>query len=122
MNQRSIPKPKVTFDILFDEYSKQKAITRMRSPPHQERPASSPRVAIRFRGESSQRQYFTPDWAPTSSNPLHPIYDDNGGNVGTISAILPSWMGRTKEINTGSNLKTCTRSLGSTTNQAGSSG
>jgi hypothetical protein len=26
-NQGSIPKPKVTFDILFDKYSKQKAIT-----------------------------------------------------------------------------------------------
>jgi hypothetical protein len=46
----------------------------MRSPPHQERPALSPRAAIRFRGESSQRQDFTPDWAP----PLCPIYDDNG--------------------------------------------
>jgi hypothetical protein len=45
----------------------------MRSPPHQERPASSPRAAIRFRGESSQRQNFTP-WAPS----LRPIYDANG--------------------------------------------
>jgi hypothetical protein len=26
-NQGSIPKPKVTFDILFDKYSKQKAVT-----------------------------------------------------------------------------------------------
>jgi hypothetical protein len=50
----------------------------MRSPPHQERPASPPRAAIRFRGESSQRQHFTPDWAPTSSSLLRPIYDDNG--------------------------------------------
>jgi hypothetical protein len=80
-NQGNIPKPKVTFDMLFDKYSKQKAVTsdrsvkkRMRSPPHQERPASSPRAAIRFRGESSQRQSFTPDWDPS----LHPIYDDNG--------------------------------------------
>jgi hypothetical protein len=31
-------------------------------------------AAIRFRGESSQRQSFTPDWASS----LHPIYDDNG--------------------------------------------
>jgi hypothetical protein len=46
----------------------------MRSPPHQERPASSPRAAIKFRGGSSQRQNFTPDWASS----LHPIYDDNG--------------------------------------------
>jgi hypothetical protein len=46
----------------------------MRSSPHQERPALSPRAAIRFRGESSQRQDFTPDRAP----PLRPIYDDNG--------------------------------------------
>jgi hypothetical protein len=53
---------------------------------------------------------------------FYTIYDDNGGNVGAISAILPSWMGRTKEINTGSNLKIYTRSLDSTTNRAGSSG
>jgi hypothetical protein len=26
-NQGSIPKPKVTFDMLFDKYSKQKAVT-----------------------------------------------------------------------------------------------
>jgi hypothetical protein len=79
-NQGSIPKPKVTFDMLFDKYSKQKAVTsdsvkkRMRSHPHQERLTSSPRAAIRFRGESSQRQNFTPNWAPS----LCPIYDDNG--------------------------------------------
>jgi hypothetical protein len=83
-NQGSIPKPKVTFDMLFDKYSKQKAVTsdrpikKMRSPPHQERLSSPPRSGIRFRGETSQRQHFTPDWAPTSSNLLHPIYDDNG--------------------------------------------
>jgi hypothetical protein len=59
-NQGSIPKPKVMFDMFLDKYSKQKAVTsnwpvkkRMRSPPHQERPALSPRAAIRFRGESS---------------------------------------------------------------------
>jgi hypothetical protein len=59
-NQGSIPKPKVTFDMVFDKYSKQKAVTsdrpvkkRMRSPPHQERPTLSPRAAIRFRGRSS---------------------------------------------------------------------
>jgi hypothetical protein len=59
-NQGSIPKPKVTFDMVFDKYSKQKAITSdrpvkksMRSPPHQERPTLSPRAAIRFRGRSS---------------------------------------------------------------------
>jgi hypothetical protein len=50
----------------------------MRSSPHQERPALPPRTAIRFRGESSQKQPFTPDWAPTSSSSLYPIYDDNG--------------------------------------------
>jgi hypothetical protein len=26
-NQRSVPKPKVMFDMLFDKYSKQKAVT-----------------------------------------------------------------------------------------------
>jgi hypothetical protein len=26
-NQGSVPKPKVTFDMLFDKYSKQKAVT-----------------------------------------------------------------------------------------------
>jgi hypothetical protein len=79
-NQGSVPNPKVTFDMLFDKYSK-KAITsdrpvkkRMRSPSYQERPVLSPRAAIRFRGESSQRQNSTPDWVP----PLRPIYDDNG--------------------------------------------
>jgi hypothetical protein len=84
-NQRSIPKPKVTFDMLFDKYSKQKAVTsnrlvkkRMRSPPHQERPSSPPRAAISLRGELSQRQHFTPDRTPSSSNLLCPIYDDNG--------------------------------------------
>jgi hypothetical protein len=30
-NQGSIPKPKVTFDMLFDKYSKQKALTSDRS-------------------------------------------------------------------------------------------
>jgi hypothetical protein len=30
-NHGSIPKPKVTFDMLFDKYSKQKAITSDRS-------------------------------------------------------------------------------------------
>jgi hypothetical protein len=84
-NQGSIPKPNVTFDMLFDKYSKQKSVTsdqpvkkRMRSPPHQERLSSPPRAAMRFRGESSQRQHFTLDWTPSSSNMLRPIYDDNG--------------------------------------------
>jgi hypothetical protein len=83
-NQGSIPKPKVTFNMLFDKYSKQKAITsdrlvkkRMRSPPHQERPSSPPRSTIRFRGETSRRQHFNPDWTSTSSDPHRPIYDDN---------------------------------------------
>jgi hypothetical protein len=96
-NQGSVPKPKVTFDMLFDKYSKQKAVTsdrpvkkRMRSPPHQERPALSPRAAIRFRGESSQRQDFTPDWAP----PLRPIYDDNGVMwVPYQQSFYPGWGG-----------------------------
>jgi hypothetical protein len=94
-NQESVPKPKVTFDMLFDQYSKQKAVTsdrpvkkRMRSPPHHERPVSSPRSAIRFRGESSQRQEFTPDWAP----PLRPIYDDNGVMwVSYQQSFHPGW-------------------------------
>jgi hypothetical protein len=97
-NQGSVPKPKVTFDMLFDKYSKQKAITsdqpvkkRMKSPPHQERPALSPRAAIRFRGESSQRQDFTPDWAP----PLRPIYDDNGVMwVPYQQSFHPGWGGQ----------------------------
>jgi hypothetical protein len=43
-HQGSVPKPKVTFDMLFDKYSKQKAVAsnrsikkRMRSLTHQER-------------------------------------------------------------------------------------
>jgi hypothetical protein len=96
-NQGSIPNPKVTFDMLFNKYSKQKAVTsdrpvrkRMRSPPHQERSASSPRAATRFRGESSQRQNFTPDWA----SPLRPIYDDNGVMwVPYQQSFHPGWEG-----------------------------
>jgi hypothetical protein len=68
-NQGSVPKPKVTFDMLFDKYSEQKAVRSnrpLRSPPHQERPSSPPRTAVRFGVESSQRQHFTPAWAPSS--------------------------------------------------------
>jgi hypothetical protein len=62
----------------------------MRSPPHQERPVSSPRATIRFRGESSQRQNFTPDWTPS----LHPIYDDNGVMwVPYQQSFHPGWGG-----------------------------
>jgi hypothetical protein len=96
-NQGSILNPKVTFDMLFDKYSKQNAITsdrpvksKMSSPPHQDRPASSPRVAISFRGESSQRQNFTPDWAPS----LHPTYDNNGVMwVPYQQSFHPGWEG-----------------------------
>jgi hypothetical protein len=95
-NQGSVPKTKVIFDMLFDKYSK-KAVTRdrpvkkrMRSPPHQERPVLSPRAAIRFRGESSQRQDFTPNWAP----PLRPIYDDNRVMwVSYQQSFHPGWGG-----------------------------
>jgi hypothetical protein len=82
-NQGSVPKAKVIFDMLFNKYSKQKAVTsdqpfkkRMRSPTHQERSSSPPRAAVRFRGESSQQgRHFTLAWTPDS---LRPIYDDNG--------------------------------------------
>jgi hypothetical protein len=82
-NQGSVSKVKVTLDMLFNKYSKQKAITsdqslkkRMRSPIHQERPSSPPRVATRFKGESYQQgRHFIPAWTPDS---LRPIYDDNG--------------------------------------------
>jgi hypothetical protein len=85
-NQGSVQKPNVTFDMLFEKYYKQKAVTsdrplqkRMRSPTRQEKPSSPPRVAIRFKGESSQQgQHFTPTLAPSSSNPPHLIYDNNG--------------------------------------------
>jgi hypothetical protein len=50
----------------------------MRSPTHQERSSSPPRVATRFMGESSQQgRHFTPSWTPIISYPLHPIYDYN---------------------------------------------
>ena len=59
-NQGSGPKPKVTFDMLFDKYFKQKAVTsdrplkkRMRSPTHQGGSSSPPRAATRLKGESS---------------------------------------------------------------------
>jgi hypothetical protein len=105
-NQGSITKPKVMFHMLFDKYSKQKAITsdglvkkRMRSPPHQERSASPPRAAIRYIGESSRRQHFTTDWAPTSSNPLRPIYDDNGVMwVPYQQSFHPGWGGPRRSV------------------------
>jgi hypothetical protein len=85
-NQGIVPKPKVTFDMLFDKYSKQKAVTsdrplkkRMRSPTHQDRPSSPPRAATMFKGESSQQgRRFAPLWAPSSSSSPRLIYDDNG--------------------------------------------
>jgi hypothetical protein len=58
-NQGSGPKTKVTFDMLFDKYFKQNAITsdrplrRMRSPTHQGGSTSPPRDATRLKGESS---------------------------------------------------------------------
>jgi hypothetical protein len=62
----------------------------MRSPPHQERPTLSPKAAIRFRGGSSQRKNFTPNWAPS----LHPIYDDNGVMwVPYQQSFHPGWGG-----------------------------
>lgn len=67
-------KPKVTFDMLFDKYSKQKAVPsgrplnkRMRSPPRQERPMTPPRDTQRQRSEM---------WVPPT-NPT-PVWDDNG--------------------------------------------
>ncbi|HET7713776.1 MAG TPA: hypothetical protein VFK94_05970, partial [Patescibacteria group bacterium] len=67
-------KPKVTFDMLFDKYSKQKAVPgdrplrkRMRSPPRQERPMTPPRDTQRLRSEM---------WVPPT-NPA-PVWDDNG--------------------------------------------
>jgi hypothetical protein len=86
-NQGSGRKPKVTFDMLFDKYSKQKAVTsdrplkkRMRSPTHQGGSSSSPRVATRLKGESSQQgQCFTiPPWASSSSSAPRLVYGDNG--------------------------------------------
>jgi hypothetical protein len=85
-NQGSVLKPKVTFDMLFNKYSKQKVVTsdrplkkRMRSPTHQDWPSSPPRAATGFKGESSQQgRCFAPLWAPSSSSPPRPIYDDNG--------------------------------------------
>jgi hypothetical protein len=79
-NQGSVPEAKVTFDMLLDKYSKQKAVTsdrplkkRIRAPTM---PSSPPRVATRFKGESSQqRRHFTPAWTPDL---LRLIYDDNG--------------------------------------------
>jgi hypothetical protein len=51
----------------------------MMSPTHQDRSSSPPRAATRFKGESSQQgRRFAPLWAPSSSSPPRPIYDDNG--------------------------------------------
>jgi hypothetical protein len=66
----------------------------MRSPTHQERPSSPLRAAVMFRGESSQRQHFTPAWAPSSSNSPRPIYDDNGVMWVTYQqSFHPRWGG-----------------------------
>jgi hypothetical protein len=69
-NQGSGPKPKVTFDMLFDKYSKQKAVTSDRPlkkdeiTNNQGGSSSPPRAATRLKGESSQQgQRFTPPWA-----------------------------------------------------------
>jgi hypothetical protein len=101
-NPGSGPKPKVTFVLLFDKYSKQKAVTsdwpfkkRMRSPTHQGGSSSPPRAAIRLKGESSQQgQRFTPPWASSSSSAPHPVYDDNGVMwVPYQQAFHPGWSG-----------------------------
>jgi hypothetical protein len=55
-NHGSGPKPKVTFNMIFDKYSKQKAVTSdrplkmMRSPTHQGGLSSPPRAATRSNG------------------------------------------------------------------------
>jgi hypothetical protein len=99
-NQGSGPKPKVTFDMLFDKYSKQKDVTsarplkkRMRSPTHRGGSSSPPRTATRLKGESlEQGQRFTPPWAPSSSNAPRPVYDDNGVMwVPYQQAFQPGW-------------------------------
>jgi hypothetical protein len=102
-NQGSGAKPKVTFDMLFDKYSKQKAVTsdqplkkRMRSPTHQGGSSSPPRAATRLKGESSQQgQCFTPPWASSSSSTPRPVYDDNGVIwVPYQQAFHPGWTGQ----------------------------
>jgi hypothetical protein len=74
-NQGSVPKPKVTFDMLFDKYSKQKAVTSGHPRIKRGRHHLPGQLSM---GESSQRQHFTPAWTPSSSNSPRPIYDDNG--------------------------------------------
>jgi hypothetical protein len=100
--------PKVTFNRLFDKYSKQKAVTsdrpfkkRMRSPTHQGGSSSPPRAATRFKGESSQQgQCFTPPWASSSSNAPRPVYDDNGMMwVPYQQAFHPGWSGQKSASN-----------------------
>jgi hypothetical protein len=118
-NSGSGSKPNITFDILFDKYSKQKAVTsdrplkRMRSPTHKGGSSSPPRVATRYKGKSSQHgQHFTPSRVPSSSNQPHPIYDDNGVMWGATSTSLSSWMGRTK-ISCGQDLQAYPRPIDS---------
>ena len=103
-NQGSIAKPKVTFDKLFDKYSKQKAVTsdqplKKDEVTYASREAPSPpRAATRFRGESSQQgQHFGPSWAPSSSNPPRLIYDENGVMwVPYQQSFHPGWGGPRK--------------------------
>jgi hypothetical protein len=96
------PKPKVTFDMLFDKYTKQKVVIsdrplkKMRSPTHQGGSSSPPSAATRLKGESSQQgQRFTPPWASSSSNAPCPVYDDNGVMwVPYQQAFHPGWSGQ----------------------------
>ncbi|KAK8456102.1 hypothetical protein SEVIR_4G277720v4 [Setaria viridis] len=85
-DQGSSPREKVTFDMLLDKYTKEKAVTSdrpvkkgMRSPTHQGRQGSPPRAVIRQRGDQVQsRQYPSTFWAPPASKPSCPMWDDNG--------------------------------------------
>ena len=80
-DQGSQIKPKVTFDMLFDKYTKQKAVPndrplkkRMRSSPRQERPLSPPRAAVRHRGESSSMaRPAATSWTPPDAK-LSPMW------------------------------------------------
>jgi hypothetical protein len=49
-NQGSIPKPKVMFDMLFDKYSKQKAVTNDRSVKNDEITSTSREAGIASQG------------------------------------------------------------------------
>jgi hypothetical protein len=107
-NQGSVPKAKVTFDMLFDKYSKQKAVTNDRPLKKDEVTHTSREVVIASQSICQDQErmistrvtlYSSLDFRFALSN-LRRQWSD----VGVISAVFPSW---TKETSFGQDLTAC---------------